>query len=275
MKAAIYTRVSTEEQAREGYSLAAQEKVLCDYCKLKNIEVVEVYSDEGISAGTMIKRPAMLRMLKDAKEQKFDVILVWKLTRFSRNLKDILNACDDLEKYGVYLQSFSENFDGKTPAGRLMRGVIGLMGQFEREVLSENVVLGLTERAHGGARTCSQLLGYDVIKGGSMTVNKVEAEIVKFIFSSYLKCKNLTKVAALCREKGYRGKRGRKFDAFKIEVVLTRFVYAGFYNWHNKPLKGDFESIISVKTYNKAQQLLKSQGSIIGRSRKHELVFLQ
>ncbi|OPX46432.1 DNA-invertase hin [Ruminiclostridium hungatei] len=274
MRAAIYTRVSTEEQAREGYSLAAQEKVLRDYCELKNIEVIEVYSDEGISAGTMIKRPDMLRMLSDAREYKFDFILVWKLTRFSRNLKDLLNTCDELERHGVYLQSFSENFDGKTPAGRLMRGVLGLMGQFEREVLSENVILGLTERAYGGARTCSQLLGYDVIKGGSMTVNQTEAEIVKFIFSTYLKYKNLTEVASLCRQKGFRGKRGRKFDAFKIEVILTRFVYAGFYNWHNKPLKGDFEPIISIKTYNKTQQLLKAQGSIVGRNRKHELVFL-
>lgn len=76
MRVAIYTRVSTAEQAREGYSLEAQEKILRDYCKLKGYEVEEVYSDAGLSGGTIVKRPGFIRMMKDSKENKFDIIMV-------------------------------------------------------------------------------------------------------------------------------------------------------------------------------------------------------
>lgn len=275
VKAAIYTRVSTVEQAREGYSLAAQEKTLRAFCKARKYEIAEIYSDEGISGGTIIKRPGMLKMLADAREKKFDIILVWKLTRFSRSLKDLVNTCDEMEKLGVYLQSYSESFDGKTPAGRLMRGVIGLMGQFEREVLSENVALGLNERAMRGLRTCSQVMGYDIIKGGDMIINQCEARIVEFVFGKYLERKNLTEISALCREMGYHGKRGRAFSPFSLLIILTRFVYCGFYSWHGKPIRGNFEPIIDIATFNKVQSLLKAQGSLNGRKRQNELVFLK
>lgn len=275
MRVAIYTRVSTAEQAREGYSLEAQEKVLRDYCKLKKYEVVEVYSDEGISGGTIVKRPKFIRMMEDSKEKKFDIIMVWKLTRFSRSLKDIMVACEDLERRDIYLQSYSEAFDSKTPAGRLMRGMLGLVGQFEREVLSENVQLGLNQRALKGLRTCTVMLGYDVIKGGDMVINEKEAEIVRFIFRSYIERKNLLEVAALCRDKGYKTKRDKNFVAQSILVILTRFTYCGYYSWHGRPIKGNFTPIISTKDFNKVQKLLKSQGKTTGRKRYKKIELLK
>lgn len=275
-KVALYIRVSTVEQAREGYSLAAQEKVLRGYCKLKKYQIVNVYSDEGISGSTITKRPGMLKMLEDARTGAFNIILVWKLTRFSRSLKDLLNTCDELEKIDIYLESYSEKFDGRTPAGRLMRGVIGLIAQFERDVLSENVTLGLNERAARGLRTCAYILGYDVIKGGDMAINEKEAEIVRFIFDSYMERKSLSEVAALCREKKYTGKLGRVFVPFVIENILRRFTYCGYYAWHGKPVpvKGNFKPVITVEQYNKVQKILKAQGKLTGRRRVNELILL-
>lgn len=275
MRVAIYIRVSTAEQAREGYSLEAQEKVLRDYCKARGYEVVEIYSDEGISGGTIIKRPGFISMMEDSQENKFDTIMVWKLTRFSRSLKDILAACEDLEKRGIYLHSYSEAFDSKTPAGRFMRGMLGLAGQFEREVLSENVALGLNQRALKGMRTCTVMLGYDVVKGGDMVINEKEAEIVRFIYKSYTERKSLLEVAALCREKGYYTKRGKDFAAQSILVILTRFSYCGFYSWHGKPIKGNFEPLIAIKDFNKVQSILKAQGKLTGRKRHKNLGFIR
>ena len=273
-KIAIYTRVSTAEQAREGYSLEAQERVLKEYCKLKNYEIYNIYSDEGISGGTMEKRPSFLKMIEDSKSQLFDIILVWKLTRFSRSLKDIMNSCEILEKHNVYLESYSESFDSSTPAGRFMRGILGLTGQFEREVLSENIQLGLNQRALKGLRTCSLILGYDNISNGQMAINIKEAEIVRFIFKTYLERKNLTAVANLCNLHDFTGKRGRKFTPQSVLAILTNFVYCGFYRWHGKPIKGEFEPLVSIRDYNKVQSLLMKLGKIYGRKRKNKVVFL-
>lgn len=184
-------------------------------------------------------------------------------------------ACEELEKREIYLQSYSEAFDSKTPAGRLMRGMLGLVGQFEREVLSENVQLGLNQRAMQGLRTCTVMLGYDVIKGGDMVINEKEAEIVRFIYKSYLERKNLIEVTELCNAKGYKTKRGRKFAAQSVLVILTRFSYCGYYSWHGKPIKGNFEPIICVSDFNKVQKIIKSQGRLTGRKRKEEIGLLK
>ena len=183
--------------------------------------------------------------------------------------------CEEFEKLGIVLESYSEHFDSKTPAGRLMRGVIGLMGQFEREVLSENVRLGLNERAMRGMRTCTEVLGYDVIKGGGMNVNKRESEIVKFIFKKYLERKNLSEVVQLCNQMYYKGKRGSNFRPQSILNILTRPIYCGFYSWNGNPIKGDFIPIIRKEVFNKVQSLLKAQGKLTGRKRLNRIIFLK
>lgn len=276
LRVAIYTRVSTAEQAREGYSLDAQEKVLTDFCKLKKYEIVGIYSDEGISGKDIEHRPEMIRLLADAKEKKFDIILVWKLTRFSRRLADLTKTCDDLEKWDVYLVSYSEAFDSKTPAGRMVRSMLGTVAQFEREVIAENVKLGMFERAERGKRTCSQILGYDIVPGtDGMTINPKEAEYVKFVYDNYLIYKNILQVAELCRDLNFRGKRGRFPNPQSILVILTRPTYCGYYNYCGKLYKGDFKPIISIEQFNQVQQLLKKQGKLSGRPRLTELTYLQ
>lgn len=274
MKIAIYIRVSTQEQAREGYSLEAQEKILRDYCQIKKHQIVNVYSDEGISGGSIEKRLAFQKMIRDAKNKQFDAILVWKLTRFSRNLSDLIQTCEELEKNGVYLISFSESFDSTTPAGRMIRSMLGTVAQFEREVTAENVKLALENRASSGARTCSEILGYDLQGKTSLQINEKEAVYIRFVFDNYLIYKNLSEVAALCREKGFTGKRGRKASAQSILVILTCPVYAGYNRYCGQVYKGSHEPIISVKQYNKVQSILKQQGKLNGRKRLKNLTYL-
>ena len=111
-----------------------------------------------------------------------------------------------------------------------------------------------------------------------MSINQKEAEIVRFIFAKYLERKNLTEVSALCRENGFSGKRGKQFTPSSLLVILTRFVYCGFYAWHGEPLKagkGEFEPLISIDSFNKVQALLKSQGTLTGRKRVIGLIFLK
>lgn len=273
-RVAIYIRVSTTEQAQEGYSLSAQERTLRGYCDDKGYKVADIYADEGISAKDIKHRPEMLRLLNDARHHKFDIVLVWKLSRFTRSLADLCEMCKILELRGVSLVSYSEPFDDSTSMGKCMRSILGVFAQLERDTISENVRAAMDERARRGLRTCSYILGYDTIKGGGMTINHEEAEIVRYIYNTYLDVKCISDVSDMCQALGYRGKMGGVLDRQNIYVILTRFLYCGFYSWHRQPIPGDFEPIIEIPTYNKVQQYLLDRGEKYGRGRKYPLVIL-
>ena len=273
--AAIYIRVSTKDQAEEGYSLSAQERTLVDYCKSKHLEVYKVYADEGISGKDIKHRPAMMQLLSDASDNRFDMILIWKLTRFSRRLSDLISVCERLDAAGITLVSYSEAFDSLTPAGRMIRSMLGTVAQFEREVISENVSAAMLERAQQGKRTCNELLGYDLCGKDSFRINDDEREYVNFCFSAYLIRKNLTEVAQMARERGYRGKRGGIPTAWTVFKILTHTQYAGYNLYKGIPYKGNYEPIRTVKDFNKVQRLLMKQGKMTGRSRMEKLFILQ
>ena len=271
---AIYVRVSTTEQAQEGYSLDAQERLLTDYCKAHGYEIYKIYRDEGISAKDVTHRPGMLALLSDASEGKFSMILVWKLTRFSRNLADLTSICEDLDKKEIALVSYSEAFDSHTPAGRMVRSMLGTVAQFEREVIAENVRMGMLERAEQGKRTCSFILGYDKEGKDSLSINDEESKRIKYIYNTYERRKSFVELEALCDKKGIRGKRGGHLTAWHIELILTRPIYAGWNLFRGELYKGNHPPIIPVKQFNKVQKLIKRQGRVMGRDRKHRLYIL-
>ena len=134
MKTAIYIRVSTEDQAKEGYSLEVQREYLESFAIREGNEVVKVYCDEGISAYST-RREALQQLLKDAKDKKFELVLVYKIDRFSRKLKDLLNLVDELSSYGVGFKSATEPFDSTTSAGKLMFQQLGSFAEFEERIL--------------------------------------------------------------------------------------------------------------------------------------------
>lgn len=271
MKVALYIRVSTEEQAREGYSLAAQEKALREKCDREGWEVFAVYADRGISGKDITHRPAMQAMLAVASQHEFDIILVWALSRFTRSVADLYNTYDQMRKWDVDLVSLTEAFETRTPTGRAMMGMLGIFAQMEREFTSERVLAALEQRARSGKRTFNECLGYDKA-GDSVVINPKEAEMVRYVFDKFIEYKNLSAVAELCRLKGFTGKRGKQQTAYTIQVILTRPVYAGFYTFRGNVYKGDFEPIISVRKFNRVQRLLNELNA--GRKRKHELRFL-
>ena len=138
MKIAIYTRVSTEDQAKEGYSLEVQREYLESFTKREGYEVFKVYSDDGISAYST-RRPALQELLVDAKAKRFELVVVYKIDRFSRNLKDLLVLVDELSSYGVAFKSATEPFDTTTSTGMLMFQQLGSFAEFEESRISAGV----------------------------------------------------------------------------------------------------------------------------------------
>ena len=116
-RVAIYIRVSTLDQAEEGYSLEAQEKSLRKWCHDRKYDVYDLYADRGISGKDIDHRPDMTRLLSDARQEKFDLVLFWSLSRFTRSVADLYRTMELLEKHNIDLVSYTESFETSTPMG--------------------------------------------------------------------------------------------------------------------------------------------------------------
>ena len=164
MKAALYARVSSEEQV-EGYSIDAQKRSFQSLARDKGWETYREYVDEGKSARTddINKRPAFKEMITDALAGRFDVIVVHKLDRFARNLRITLEYFDKLSKTGISFVSINENMDFPTPWGRLALTLLGGLAQFYSDNLSQETKKGWRERKEQGLY-CG-MLPFGAVKG--------------------------------------------------------------------------------------------------------------
>lgn len=256
-KVAIYIRVSTTSQVEEGYSIDEQKDKLKSYCDIKDWNVYKVYTDGGFS-GSNTERPALEKLIKDAKNKKFDTVLVYKLDRLSRSQKDTLYLIEEIFiKNGIEFLSLQENFDTSTPFGKAMIGLLAVFAQLEREQIKERMQLGKLGRAKSGksmmwARTS---YGYDYHRDtGAMTINELEAIAIRDIFESYLNGMSVTKIRDMLNDKypktpnwHYRIVRG----------ILANPVYCGYNQYKGHVFPGNHEPIITEEVFNKTQEELK------------------
>lgn len=148
MRCALYGRVSTTDK---GQDVQMQMHELRTYASNRRWEIAGEYVDEGHS-GAKESRPALNRLMSDAKQRKFDAIVVWKLDRFGRSLKHLVMALADLESLGIAFVSLRDGFDLSTASGRLMFQIIGAMGEFERNLIRERVRAGMENARRKGRR---------------------------------------------------------------------------------------------------------------------------
>ncbi len=147
-RVALYARVSTNGH---GQDPEMQLRDLREYADRRGWTVLEEYIDHGVS-GTKASRPALNRLMADAQRRKIDTVLVWKLDRFGRSLRHLVNAIAELEAVGVAFVSLRDNLDLTTPSGRLMFAIIGAMAEFERSLIQERVKAGLRNAKAKGQR---------------------------------------------------------------------------------------------------------------------------
>lgn len=268
--ASIYVRVSTEEQAQEGQSIQAQIEVLTQYCNLFGLQIHKIYKDLGISGKTM-NRPGLEELIRDSKENQFNVILVWKISRLSRSLKDLLVLIDEFEQFGVSFISYSEKFDTSTPVGRMTLQILGSIAEFERNTIVENVKLALGEIARQGRKAGGAVLGYDY-NNKKLVVNETEAKIVQIVFDLYTsENMGIHSISKWLNENGYRTKRDKAFGKDSIGEIISNPVYIGL-NRHNVgseneyTVKGIHEPIINIDIWE-AAQLKRERNKDISRRR--------
>jgi len=239
LRCAIYIRVSTEDQAKEGYSLEAQEERLSFFAKSQDWNIYNVYEDKGYSAKNL-NRPALKDLLFDIKLKRFDVILVYKIDRLSRKLKDLIEIVLKLNGYGIGIKSATEPIDTTTPAGRLIFHQLGSFAQYERELISERTKFGMMKRLKQGLWNGQPPYGYKVTNG-KLEINPEEDQIVKKAFELYVeKNMGVINIANELWKLGYqpRNSKKKRWKANTIHNILRNPIYIGKVRWEVRKLKG-------------------------------------
>jgi DNA invertase Pin-like site-specific DNA recombinase len=154
---------------------------LRQYAERREFQIVKEYIDNGVS-GSKDSRPALNQLRIDAGQRRFDVVLVWKLDRFARSLKNLVNALAEFEALGIAFISLRDNLDLTTPSGRLMFQIIGAMAEFERALIQERVKAGLAHaRAKGvrlGRRDCVvNTSRVEILRGLGLSWEKISGEL--------------------------------------------------------------------------------------------------
>ena len=269
MRVGLYPRVSGHEQ-EDNYSIPEQIDRMKKYCESKDWMVYKIYTD-SVYTGSNMDRPGLQDMIKDCKNGKLDMVLVYKLDRLSRSQKDTLFLIEDVfEKNGVGFTSMTENFDTSTPHGKFIVGILSVFAQLEREKIKERTMLGKESRAkegkwHGGRWTP---VGYDYI-GGMLYPNEYEAMQVKKIAGLFLKGTPVRTIERMMTEKGYKHKHG-EWDAKTIRRVLSNPVNIGMIKNRDKWYKGLHDAILDQKTFDAIKQLMDKRKEEHGGARPHQ-----
>jgi site-specific DNA recombinase len=270
-RAALYVRVSSEEQV-QGYSLAAQERAGRDHCESHDLEIVEVYRDEGHSARTdnLEKRPGFKTMLEDAEAHQFDVVVVHKNDRFCRNRRVAFEAFHRLSSAGVGFVSIAENMDYSTPAGQLMLTMLVGLNQFYSDNLSFETKKGKQERKRQGRY--NGLLPFGMTKGpNDVPVFDTEPrychiptkrEVIpghglQLAFELAAQGHTDREIASKLNETGYLSSGNRGMNAFtkdSVRMILTNRFYLGeLPDGEGGWLPGKHNAVVDAKLFAKAQ----------------------
>ncbi|HEM3632571.1 TPA: recombinase family protein [Streptococcus suis] len=254
-KVAIYVRVSTTSQMEEGYSIDEQTDKLKSYCEIKDWTVYNIYTDGGYT-GSNTSRPALEQLIKDAKDKRFDTVLVYKLDRLSRSQKDTLYLIEDVFiKNNIDFLSLQENFDTSTPFGKAMIGLLSVFAQLEREQIKERMQLGKLGRAKAGYSMMwmSPPFGYRISKGEKVvSINPVQAVIVSRIYSEYISGKPISKILSDLDAEGHVG-RNTPWSLTTIKDILKNPTYCGKVRFQGQLFDGLHNPIISEEDFELAQ----------------------
>lgn len=253
---ALYVRVSTVEQMKDGYSIGEQQERLKAFCVARGWSDFKLFTDGGYSGGNM-NRPALQSMVKAIEDGKVKKVIVYKLDRLSRSQKDTLFLLENVFlPHGVDFISMSESFDTGSAFGKATIGLFSVFAQLERDTIRERVTLGREARAkegkwHGGNSTP---IGYNYTNGG-LVVDDFEAMQVREIYKQYQNGRTFTEIANDLNERGWMHKHGRWMPK-RVRRVLSNPVYIGTVTFGGKTSEGVHEAIIDTKTFDRVAAMI-------------------
>lgn len=264
--AAVYTRVSTEDQAQPDKASLGQQRERCEaYAKAQGWAVADLYEDAGVS-GAKANRPALNRLLTDARAGKFQVVIFLKIDRFGRSQRDLHNLAFELKENGVAIASATEAIDTSTSSGQAFYGMLAVMAELERAQIAERMAAGRQGAARQGRFNGSRTAyGYDYDrKTKKLAINEMEAAVVQRVYDLYItEGLSYVTLAARLNAEGVptktAGTTGNSFDGEKkgwlnttVEAILKNPIYIG------------------EAHFNKTQSFTRGDGTRYARPRPRE-----
>lgn len=233
LRVCFYARVSTDKD-EQLHSLQSQISFFNDYIsKIPNWCFIGSYIDEGISGTSVNKREEFLRMIEDAKNHKFDLILTKEISRFSRSTLDSIKYTQELLQDGVGVYFLNDNINTILPDSELRLTIMSSIAQDEVRKLSERVSFGMKRSIDSGTVLgCSNIYGY-VKDKGKLVIDEKEAEMIKIIFDRYANTTDgLSKVSKYLYSLGYKNKKGKRIDTTILTRIIENPKYKGYYCGH-------------------------------------------
>ena len=244
--AGIYIRVSTEDQAREGFSLGEQEEKLRQLCKYKEFEIYKIYKDAGISAKNMKDRPAFQQMLEDMKAGKLNYIVAYKLDRVTRSVRDLEVLISTLEQYHCYLICDRDDVNTSTANGRFFVRMLTVLSQLEIEIVSERTKFGLNGAIKAGHIPGKVPLGYSRDTDKTLKVDITTKDIVLRIFELYLEGKSYQTISNILNDEKVLSPNNKKWCDSTIDRIINNKIYVGDYERNKYDTDKETELFVDV-----------------------------
>jgi len=253
MRVALYARVSTEDQAKEGFSLDAQIKKLEAYCRSRGWTPIGHFIDEGCS-GRNTNRPEYKRMMDSMDD--WDVLLVLKMDRIHRNSVNFATMMDHLKHKGKEFNSIQEKFDTTTAMGRFVMDIMQRIAQLESEQIGERVKMGMQRKAkYGTGRLGSgHPYGY-TYSNGRLEIEADEASVVHTIYRLSAEGMSTSRIARTLNEAFIRAKKGGNWNKQSVHGILHNPLYEGYMRWDGNIRQGDHEAILEPTVCSSAGPL--------------------
>ncbi|WP_187119057.1 recombinase family protein [Bacillus marasmi] len=267
MTIGIYIRVSTQEQAKEGYSIPAQKERLIAYCTALGWTDYKFYIDEGVSAKDL-NRPELQKMLGDVKKKLISTVLVYRLDRLTRRVKDLYTLLDDFKNNSCTFRSATEPYDTSSAMGKMFIGLVALLAQWEAENLSERVKMALEEKVSGGERVGAIPYGFDLDEKEKLVANE-KAEIVLDMVDKVKSGMTANRLAEFLNVTNGE----RNWRANSVLRVLRNPALYGATKWNDKIYEGTHTGIITKKEFEKLQLVLDDRAAHHNRDVENEYLF--
>lgn len=256
VRAALYARVSTDDQAKEGYSLDAQLERLRLYAAAQGWTVAAEYVDDGHS-GRTTNRPAYRKLIAEA--DTWDSVLVLKMDRIHRNSRNFMAMMDDFRKHKKEFVSATESLDTSNAVGRAIMDILQRLAQMESEQTGERTFIGMDQKAKQGGGTLGKMapFGYTWAEG-KLTVVPDERPTVLGLFEAYARGARKQQLADKLNDAGIRGRRGSPWNVRTITNLLTNPTYCGAEWWDSRHLQlGTHEAIVPEPLFNDVQAKIR------------------
>jgi len=218
-KAIGYIRVSTQGQAEEGVSMAAQRAKIDAWCIANDMELVAVFEDAGVSGGSMAGREGLHAAMKAT--TKGMALVAYSISRLARSARDMLAIDETLDRKGADLVSLTEKIDTTTAAGRMGFKVLAVLADFERDLIRERTKMALAHKKANGEVYAPVPFGYEAIEGRLVTVKR-EAKIVGEILAMREAGASFAAIADTLNARGIEGKRGGRWFASTVRYMVNR-----------------------------------------------------